>query len=168
MFRTDIFRSGLLAAFAGTILVGFGCQGSSESPSTVDEKSSGSEQAASSSEVLPPPVKSSTSTVESSGKKPTEPAIEGQVDQPPVAPSSSSPYASTGDPFQMLRTAAELQSESRRAITLAQAQKWEEAESLLASLIEKAPFLPEYHYNLACILALHGTKDQALGQKACH
>ena len=63
MFRTDIFRSGLLAAFAGTILVGFGCQGSSESPSTVDEKSSGSEQAASSSEVLPPPVKSSTSTV---------------------------------------------------------------------------------------------------------
>ena len=162
MLRTDIFRSGLLVAFAGTIFVGFGCQGSNESPATVVEKSSGSEPAESSSEVLPLPEENSTSRAELSAKEPTEPTNQGQVEKPPVAPSSPSPYASVGDPFQMLRTAMELQGESRRAITLAQAQRWEEAELLLASLIEKAPYLSEYHYNLACILALQGKKDEAM------
>ena len=162
MLRTDIFRSGLLVAFAGTILVGFGCQGSNESPATVVEKSSGSERAESLSEISAPPEENSTSRAERSGKEPTEPTNQGQVEKPPVAPSSPSPYASVGDPFQMLRTAMEMQGESRRAITLAQAQRWEEAESLLASLIEKAPYLSEYHYNLACILALQGKKDEAM------
>ena len=79
MLRTDIFRSGLLVAFAGTILVGFGCQGSNESPATVVEKSSGSERAESLSEISAPPEENSTSRAERSGKEPTEPANQGQV-----------------------------------------------------------------------------------------
>jgi hypothetical protein len=119
------------------------------------ENASGSVAAASdNSPGEPSPMPSNGPTASSSG---ATPASTEQTNE-------TSPTVAQGDPFKMLQTAMELEGESRRAIGLAQAQKWDEAEQLLSELIEKAPFLPEMHYNLACILALHGKKDEALSR----
>ncbi len=175
VYRNVGFAASLAGLWGIMLIAGLGCGGSTADDLSGVVKDSASQPAAGEgAESLPVQegVGEAAGTITAPSLGNPNESGPGAVSELPLRTESGSaqesnkptPTVALGDPFKMLQTAMELEGESRQAIRLAQEQKWDEAEQLLNELIGKAPYLPEMHYNLACILALQGKKEEALSR----